>query len=175
MPLQTMPERPITSISGAQVFDPAKTVLIAGSEAGTLQPGGDAMPVARGMTDTIGMMGYPPTVKVTSYSVAASTATSFDEATACLAAAGIMRDLALPLLSVLADEKRENSEPLRKQLHLDAIEARVAQVLAAGELQRRTDAKQDQKWVIDKWVLIGLAAGGWLVALIVALTVALLR
>ena len=165
------PERPITSTSGAQTLDPAKTVLIADSEAGTFhQPGGqasDPMPVGRGMM--YDMVKHPATSGSLSYSVAASTATSLDEATACLAAAGIMQNLALPLLRVLADEKSENSGPLRRQLHLDAIEARVAQVLAAGELERRTDAKQDQKWVIDKWMVMAIAAVGWLVALLVAL------
>jgi hypothetical protein len=80
-----------------------------------------------------------------------------------------MQNLALPLLRVLADEKGEHSEPLRKQLRLDAIEARVAQVLAAGELHRRTEIKQDQRSIFDKWVMLALAAGGWLVAITVAL------
>ncbi len=153
-----------TSVSGGPALDPAKT-LVAGSEAGTFgQP--SAMPPGRG--STYEMVDHSSTA-TSSYSVAASTATSFDEATACLAAEGIMQNLALPLLRILADEKGEQSQPLRKQLHLDAIEARIAQVLAAGELQRRTEVKQDEKWIFDKWVVLTLAAGGWLVAIVVAL------
>ena len=108
------------------------------------------------------------------YTVAADTAPSLDEATACLAAEGIMRNLTLPLLRVLADEK-DSSATLRQQLRLNAIEARVARILAIGELKDRTDAKQDQKWVIDKWVVIAVAAGGWLAAVTVALIAVLLR
>lgn len=85
-----------------------------------------------------------------------------------------MRNLTLPLLRVLADEK-DSSATLRQQLRLNAIEARVARILAIGELKDRTDAKQDQKWVIDKWVVIAVAAGGWLAAVTVALIAVLLR
>ena len=111
---------------------------------------------------------YPQGLTATTvYSVAASTATTIDEETACLAAEGILRRLELPLLRVLADDNDRGA--LRKKLHLDAIDARVAKVLAAGELERRTEVKQDAKWIIDKWLVFAIALGGWLVALIVAL------
>ena len=71
-----------------------------------------------------------------------------------------MRNLALPLPLVLADDK--DSARLREELRLGAIEPRIAQVLAAGELERR-------KWLRDRWVTLALAAGGWLVAIIAVL------
>lgn len=160
---------PMTSVSGAHVLKSGKSLLAAGSEAGTFGPHvQQSSDVLVHQASGWLMTSYPPNVSVTStYSVAASTATSFDEAKACLAAEGVMRNLDLPLLRVLADDK--DSATLREQLRLGAIEARVAQVLAAGELERRTDAKQDQKWVMDKWIVIAIAAGGWFVALAVAL------
>lgn len=108
-------------------------------------------------------LGIPTVVVTSSYSAAAATAASAVEASACLAAEKRLHDLELSLVRILADEK--DSQDLRRELGLDAIEPRVVRILAGGELERRSEQEQHQKWLMDKWIVIALAAGGWLVAL----------
>jgi hypothetical protein len=142
--------------------------VIAGSEAEAfVQP--NAMPVARGMTDTMGMMGYPPTIKVTSaYSAAAAMATSPDMAAAYLAAEPKLRALKLTLLRVLAADK-EGRHGLLKQLGFELLPPDMVSVLAGYEIERLNDAKQDRKWIFEKVIVIMIALGGWLAAIAVAL------
>jgi hypothetical protein len=92
------------------------------------------------------------------------------EAAAYIEAEATMRALSLPHLMFLASDK-EGRHGLLGQLGFERLPPDIVSVLAGGEIQRRTDAKQDRKWVIDKWIAIALAA----IAALVALTVALLR
>jgi len=73
----------------------------------------------------------------------------------------------LSLVRVLADDT--DSEGLRRENDLQTIEPRVVGILAAAEIQRREQADATRKWIYDKWVMLLIASGGWIAAILVAL------
>lgn len=145
---------PIANSVGRMIYLPGNTNLLPGM----LPPGEQLMPQPSRVTLT----SYAPTTVInSSYTAAAATATTRDEAAACIAAEPIFRKMQASILAVIAGGK--DTQGLCRQVGLRALPPEKAAILAGSEIGRRRQFEETLKWAAG---LMAVIAGALLAALV---------